>query len=154
MPKPSIGATARPLGVGGKRKDASLGSMRQTLETRQSNRCVFGLAAWGARGEWQQRNVSGALHRYGDRALMTCARSQLAAWLDLAALTNVTAETSQILVIDVADVIRAVLANLASGSKAAATTASAGSARSASAASATLRTAEAARARFSLFSVL
>lgn len=51
---------------------------------------------------------------------MACAGAQLAAGLDLAALTDVAAKAGEILVINVADVVCTILANLAATAKAAA----------------------------------
>ena len=112
MPKPSIGDTAPPVGMGGKKKDAFNGSEMQTHETRLSNRRNRELSAWGAAGEWQECNVPCTLDGYRDRALVSRAGSQLATWLNLAALANVAAKPTDILVVDVSDVVCAVLADL------------------------------------------
>lgn len=133
--------------------DAPLGSLRQTLETRHSNRRYCGLTARGAAGEWQECDVARALDCYRHRALMSCAGAELASRFDLAALADVAAETGKVLVVDVADVIRAVLADLAARAKAAATATTAGSAWATRAGS-TLRTTKAAGTRFSLFCIL
>lgn len=118
-----------------------------------------GLTAWGAAGERQECDVTCTLDRYGNRALVSRAGSQLASWLDLAALTDVSAQAGEILVVNVSDVIGAVLANLASGAKTSASTATAWSARTATtlaafAAAAALGTAKAAGAGLSLFCIL
>ena len=59
---------------------------------------------------------------------MTGAGAKLAAWLDLATLTDVSAKAGEILVINVSDVIGAVLAHLAAGTAEAASTATAATA--------------------------
>lgn len=49
---------------------------------------------------------------------MSRAGPELAAWLNLAALTDVSAKSGEILVIDVSDVVCAVLADLAARAEA------------------------------------
>lgn len=96
---------------------------------------------------------------------MSRAGSQLASWLDLAALANMAAKPTEILVVNVSDVVCAVLADLAARAEASAastTTRAAWPATGTTAAfsTTTLGTAEAARAGIplvglaSLFSVL
>jgi len=77
---------------------------------------VSGLTASAGAGEWDQGDVSGTLDRDSERALMTGAGSELAAWLDLAALADMTPKARDVLVIDMIDVIDAERTNLASGS--------------------------------------
>lgn len=158
MPKPSIGATARPSGMGRKQKDTFHGSFGQTLETRLSNRRICGLTARGAAGERQECDIARTLDCYGNRALVSRAGSQLSPRLDLAALTDMAAQAGEILVIYVSNVIGAVLANLAARATKAAASAATWSTRATTALSAftatALGTTEAAGARFSLFCVL
>lgn len=131
----------------------------QTLETRHSNRRIRGLTARGAAGERQERDVARALDGHGYRALMSCAGSKLASRLNLAALANVAAKPTEILVIDVADIVCAILANLAARAESATSAATATrSARTAGRATAAVSTAlcsaEAAWAGITRFSLL
>jgi hypothetical protein len=75
------------------------------------------LAAAGALGEREQRDVPGALDGHGERALVPGACSQLAARLDLAALTDVAPQAGDVLVVDVLYVVGAERAHLAARRK-------------------------------------
>jgi hypothetical protein len=71
------------------------------------------LAAAGALGEREQRDVAGALDGHGQRALVPGACPQLAARLDLAALTDVASQASDVLVVHMLDVVGAERTHLA-----------------------------------------
>ena len=141
-----------------KRKTRSMGAKGRPLKRVIQIDVSAGLTAWGAAGERQECDVTCTLDRYGNRALVSRAGSQLASWFDLAALTDVSAQAGEILVVNVSDVIGAVLANLAARATKAAASAATWSTRATTALSAftatALGTTKAAGARFSLFCVL
>ena len=86
---------------------------------------------------------------------MSRAGSQLASWLNLAALANVTTKSGEVLVINMSDVVGAILAHLAARTEAsAAATATTRSTWTACASTASLGSAEAAWTRISLVCVL
>jgi hypothetical protein len=66
-------------------------------------------------GVRQHRHETSALQRGGQHALVLCARAALAARIDLAAVADVPADATDVLVVDFLDLIDAERADLASG---------------------------------------
>src|SRR5205823_2041825 len=62
---------------------------------------------------WKQRQHAGAFQRHGESALVPGAGPGFATRLDLAALRDVAAEPSQVLVVDLLHAVHAELADLA-----------------------------------------